>query len=155
MVDAARSANANAGDDPNPATAPTPNSQHIALENNASQVSDFAANDFPGDVASQAVEVATTLYFESNGVYNSVPYSASVNFNGENGSHHQYSATKVTENGLVDHDAEHSPEQLPDGPDAVQHLQLAERAGFGRRVPELAVRLAVGHHQGQGQLDRA
>jgi len=75
-------ANVNAGNDPNPATAPIPNSAHIALENNSSQVSDFAANDFPADLGSQATEVATTLYFESNGVYNSVPFSASANING-------------------------------------------------------------------------
>ena len=90
-------ANANAANDPNPATAPTPNAAHIALENNASNISDFAASDFPGDTASQAVEVATSLYFESNGVYNSVPYAASVNFT-YNGTTSQYSATKVTEN---------------------------------------------------------
>ena len=90
-------ANQNAANDPNPATAPTPNSAHIALENNASNVSDFAASDFPGDAASQATEVATSLYFESNGVYNSVPYAGSVSFT-YSGTNHQYSATKVTEN---------------------------------------------------------
>jgi hypothetical protein len=71
-------ANINAANNPSvPGSA-----KHIALENNASQVSDFAANDFPGDVPSQAVEVGTTLYFMSNGVYTSSTYSAAASVNG-------------------------------------------------------------------------
>ena len=70
--------NGNAANDPNPATAPTPNAIHVSLENNTSQTGDFAVSDFPGDVASQAVEVASTIYYASNGVLNTVPYSGSV-----------------------------------------------------------------------------
>jgi hypothetical protein len=40
----------------------------IAVENNASQVGDFASADFPNDPADQAVELATALYPESGGV---------------------------------------------------------------------------------------
>jgi hypothetical protein len=74
----ASNTNTNAAADPNSATAPSPNSPHVALENNASQIGDFAAKDFPGDLPDQAVEAATSLYYESNGVLNTVPYSASV-----------------------------------------------------------------------------
>jgi hypothetical protein len=74
--------NANAANDPNPATAPTPNSGHIALENNSDQIDEFALGDFPGtDFADQAIEAATTLYIESNGVFNTNPYAGSVTIN--------------------------------------------------------------------------
>jgi hypothetical protein len=85
--------NGNAANDPNPATAPTPNSPHVALENNTSQVGDFAASDFPGDLASQAVEVATTLYYASNGVLNTVPFSGSATIGTSS-----FTASKITEN---------------------------------------------------------
>ena len=74
--------NTNAANDPNPATAPTPNSPHVALENNASQAALFASGDFPGDVPDQAVEISTTLYYESNGVLNTSPYSGSISLGG-------------------------------------------------------------------------
>ena len=86
--------NGNAANDPNPATAPSPNSAHVSLENNTSQTGDYAAADFPGDTASQAVEVATTLYFASNGVLNTVPYSGSVTIGGST-----ITASKMTLNG--------------------------------------------------------
>lgn len=84
----------NQASDPNPATQGTVGTAaQVALENNASQVSDFAATNFPGDYASQAVEVATTLDFESNGVYQTDTYAASANINGQS-----FSSTKLTEN---------------------------------------------------------
>jgi hypothetical protein len=70
--------NLDAAADPNPATQTGTNAPHVALENNASQIGDFAAQDFPTDTASQAVEAATSLYFASNGVYNTVPYAGGV-----------------------------------------------------------------------------
>ena len=89
------SANTNAASDPNPATASGDNAgQHIVLENNASQLGAYAAADFPSDVASQAVEVATSLYYESNGIYTSNPHAGSVTINGT-----QSAATKLTLNG--------------------------------------------------------
>lgn len=45
----------------------------IAVENNASQIGDFAAADFANDPADQAVELATSLYAESYGVNLSNP----------------------------------------------------------------------------------
>jgi hypothetical protein len=46
----------NAASDPNPSTATGDNAgQHIALENNASQISDYAVADWPGDVPDQAI----------------------------------------------------------------------------------------------------
>ena len=51
---------------------------HLALENNAAQIDDFATTDFPGDLADQAVELATSLYYVANGIYASSPYQSSV-----------------------------------------------------------------------------
>lgn len=64
--------------DINGAQGPNPNTPQglsgnleIALENNAAQVGDFAnANWGPTDAADQAVDIATSLYFISFGVYN-------------------------------------------------------------------------------------
>ena len=92
----AANTNTNAATDPNPSTATGDNAgPHIVLENNASQIGDFDAADFPGDFASQAVELNTSLYYESNGVYSSVPYSAAAVVNGT-----AFAGTKLTENGL-------------------------------------------------------
>ncbi len=41
----------------------------IAVENNASQIGDLAAANWPNDPADQAVDIATSLYFISLGVY--------------------------------------------------------------------------------------
>jgi len=87
--------NTNAANDPNPATAPTPNSPHIALENNSALIDQIAAQDFPSpDYVDQAIEVATTLYIESNGVFNTDPYAAAATIHGQS-----FSGTKLTENG--------------------------------------------------------
>ena len=91
----ASNADANAAVDPNSATATGDNAgQHIALENNASQISDYAAADWPSDLGDQAVEVGSTLYYESNGVYASNPYAGSATIGST-----KFSATKITENG--------------------------------------------------------
>jgi hypothetical protein len=88
------SADTNAASDPNPSTATGDNAgQHIALENNASQISDYAQADWPSDPGDSAVEVASTLYYESNGVYTSNPYSASATIGTT-----QFSASKLSEN---------------------------------------------------------
>lgn len=64
----------NAASGPNPFTSDgVTGNQEISVENNASQIGDFAAADFPNDPADQAVELATSLYFESNGVNLSNP----------------------------------------------------------------------------------
>jgi hypothetical protein len=70
--------NTNAANDPNSGTAASGNPQHIALENNASQISLFAQSDFPSDNVDQAVEAATSLYIESNGVVNTNPHAGNV-----------------------------------------------------------------------------
>ncbi len=51
---------------------------HLALENNAAQIDDFATTDFPGDLADQAVELGTSLYYVANGVFQASPYQSSV-----------------------------------------------------------------------------
>jgi hypothetical protein len=50
----------------------------IALENNASQIGDFAAANWPNDPADQAVDIATSLYFEGLGYYTAIPNSGTV-----------------------------------------------------------------------------
>jgi hypothetical protein len=91
----ASNVDSNAASDPNPATATGDNAgQHIALENNASQIADYANADWPSDPGDAAVEVASTLYYESNGVYSSNPFAGSAVINGT-----QFAASKLTENG--------------------------------------------------------
>ncbi len=91
----ASNADKDAASDPNPATATGDNAgQHIALENNTSQIADYAVADWPSDPGDQAVEVASTLYYESNGVYTSNPFANSAVISGT-----KFSATKITENG--------------------------------------------------------
>ena len=92
----ASNTNTNAASGPNPTTATGDNAgQHIALENNSSQITDYAAADWPGDFAAQAVEAASTLYFISNGIYSTNTYSAGGQINGT-----VYSTTKISVNGL-------------------------------------------------------
>jgi hypothetical protein len=66
--------NPNAASGPNPFTSDgyTGNLE-IALENNASQIGDFAAANWPNDPADQAVDIATSLYYEGLGYYNTIP----------------------------------------------------------------------------------
>jgi len=89
--------NVNAASDPNTATATGNNAgPHIALQNNSDQLDEFAATDFPSpDYVDQAIEVATTLYIESNGVANTNPYAAASTIDGTS-----YSANKVRRTGF-------------------------------------------------------
>jgi hypothetical protein len=87
--------NTNAATDPNPVTATGGNAgKHIALENNSDQVNQFAVGDFPGDLAAQAIEAATTLYIESDGVYNTDTFAGATTINGVS-----FSGVKVPLNG--------------------------------------------------------
>ena len=88
--------NLNAASDPNPVTKTGNNSTpHIALQNNSDQIDEFAGADFPSpDYVDQAIEAATTLYVESNGVFNTDPYAAAVTIDGT-----MYSGNKLSENG--------------------------------------------------------
>jgi hypothetical protein len=93
----ATSMNTNDASDPNPVTATGDNSTpHVALENNSDQLDEYAIGDFPSpDFADQAIEVATSLYIESNGVINTNPYAGAATIDGTS-----YSASKVEENGV-------------------------------------------------------
>jgi hypothetical protein len=65
--------NAASGADPTQAQGPTGNLE-IALENDASQIGDFANADWGAtDPADQAVDIATSLYYMGNGAYNTNP----------------------------------------------------------------------------------
>jgi hypothetical protein len=88
--------NTNDASDPNPVTATGTNATpHIALQNNSDQVDEFAIGDFPSpDYVDQAIEAATTLLVESNGVVNTNPYAGAVTIDGTS-----FSGTKVEENG--------------------------------------------------------
>ena len=75
--------------------------QHIALQNNAEQLGQFARADFPSSdgtqTADQAAEIATSLYYMSNGVYNSdVHAREGVLSNGT-----QYAGNKLLANDIV------------------------------------------------------
>jgi hypothetical protein len=87
-----------AGTDPNPVTdTGTNTSQHIALENNSDQLDQFAIGDFPSpDYVDQAIEVSTSLYIESNGVFNTNPYAAASTIDGTS-----YSGNKLKEDGVA------------------------------------------------------
>jgi hypothetical protein len=89
--------NPNDASDPNPATDSGDNaSPHVALENDSDQLDQYAIGDWPSpDYVDQAIEVSTTLYFESNGVFNTNPYAAAATINGTS-----YSGNKVLENGF-------------------------------------------------------
>jgi hypothetical protein len=87
----------NAASDPNSVTATGDNAgQHIALENNSDQITQFAVTDFPGDSVSQAIEAATSLYIESDGVDNTNPFAAASTIAGV-----AYSGLKVPLNGKL------------------------------------------------------
>jgi hypothetical protein len=89
--------NAHSPGDPNPSTAPSPNSAHIALQNNSDQIDQFAQSDFPNpDYVDQAIEASTTIYIESNGVFNTSPYAGAVTINGNSSS-----GSKLSENGGI------------------------------------------------------
>jgi len=89
--------NAHAPGDPNPTTAPSPNSAHIALQNSSDQIDQFAQSDFPSpDYVDQAIEASTTIYIESNGVFNTNPYAGEVTIDGS-----LYSGSKLTLNGGI------------------------------------------------------
>jgi hypothetical protein len=97
---------ANAAGDPNTATGGGPTSgtnTHTALENNAAQVLQFAESDFPADPVDQSIEAATTLYYESNGVYNTDPYAGEADIWSTgtvgSGTSTTYTLSKVSENG--------------------------------------------------------
>jgi hypothetical protein len=94
----ASSMNPNAANDPNPNTATGANAgAHIAPENDSNQIGQYAVGDFPSpDYVDQAIEAATTLYVESNGVVNTSPYAGAVTIDGSS-----FSGTKVEENGVA------------------------------------------------------
>lgn len=87
--------NENAANDPNSATAIAGNPQHVALENNAHQIQLFSQADFPASLADQAIEEATTLYFMSNGVYNTNSYVGQTTIGGSN-----FAANLIGENSM-------------------------------------------------------
>ncbi len=84
---------------PNPSN--TAENENSVLENNDAQLGDFAATDFPGSDPTQAADqsalVATSLYFISNGVYNSNIHARLVTLS--NGT--QIAANKMLENEVV------------------------------------------------------
>ena len=125
----------NAASDPNPATDTGTNSTpHVALENNSDQLDQFANGDFPSpDFVDQAIEVATSLYIESNGVYNTNPYAAASTINGTSFAGRRFRRT------VCRRQRDPAGEHLPDGTDSVQHLQREHRSGIDRWFPELGL----------------
>jgi ABC-type phosphate transport system substrate-binding protein len=72
--------NLNAASGPNPLLndGNSASNHEIALENNASAIGDFAAANWTNDPADQAVDIATSLYFQSYGYYNAIPNSGTI-----------------------------------------------------------------------------
>ena len=108
----ANSANSNILSDGNAASGPNPlvsngvtGNNEIALENNASQIGDFAASDFPNDPADEAVEIATSLYFMSYGVWFTNDYANTATLEPGTGTvpagvPTAYTANTLSENGV-------------------------------------------------------
>jgi hypothetical protein len=72
--------NINAASGPNPFTSDGYSGNlEIALENNASQIGDFAAANWANDPADQAVDIATSLYYEGLGYYDTIPNASTAN----------------------------------------------------------------------------
>ena len=85
----------NAANDPLASTAPAGDPAHIALENNAHQLELFSKGDFgASDTVDQAIEEATSLYFMSNGVYQTNPYVGETTIGTTS-----YAANLIAENG--------------------------------------------------------
>jgi hypothetical protein len=102
----ASNTNTNAG--PPTGTPNNPGGAHseIALENNASQIGTFARS-FYSDAADQAAFIASSLYYESNGVYNSNVHAGVVQINSSGGqpgasggTTTTYPGSKIEENGI-------------------------------------------------------
>ncbi len=64
-------------------------------ENNAHQIELFSTGDFPTSTADQAIEEATTLYFMSNGVYNTNAYVGATTIGATN-----FAANIIAENSV-------------------------------------------------------
>ena len=134
--------------DPNTATDTGDNgTPHTALENNASQIGDFDAADFPisgptdtNDAANQAIELATTLYFESNGVFNTNPHAAvsAITFNGTTTA---FSASQVQENGETPTTQNLLNNIYPTARTLFNIYQTTSVQGLDGRVPQLDLRL--------------
>lgn len=76
---------------------------HTALENNAANIGDFVLSDFPGDAVDQAAELASSLYYMSEGVLlsNSFARTATIHTGGvASGASNVYSVNKMKENGI-------------------------------------------------------
>jgi hypothetical protein len=88
-----------------------PDASHVALENNANQMSDFITADFPTDPAGQAAELASSLYYMSQGVFQSNVHARSPQIcsNGHTiltcassgGTLKTFQAQKMNENGVA------------------------------------------------------
>jgi hypothetical protein len=87
--------NQNAANDPNSATASVGNPFHVALENNVHQLELYSQADFPSSTTDQAIEEATSLYFMSNGVYQTNAFVGRTTIGGTD-----FASNLVAENGL-------------------------------------------------------
>ncbi len=126
--------NTNAASDPNSATDTGDNATpHIALENNSDQLDQFARGDFPNpDYVDQAIEVATSLYIESNGVYNTNPYAAASTIDGTS-----YTSVKLSENGTGAGTASELNNSYPTARTLFNIYTGQHRAGIDRWILEL------------------
>jgi hypothetical protein len=100
----------NAAGDPNPNTINLSDNSTPPdiLENNASNIQLYNADYWPGDYADQALDDATTITYESNGVFNTNPHAEQVTVDGTN-----YSGVKVEEDSKTAGTSTEFPNQYP------------------------------------------
>ena len=140
--------NLNAAVDPNPATAPSPNSPHISLENNGSQVGTSPP------VTSRGTSPARPSRWRPRSTTSRTVSTAATRTPGGDHQHHHLRRHQAGDEQPVRHAGERAVQHAADRPDPVEHLQPANGQGFDSRLPELDLRLPVRHPEGNGPTHR-
>ena len=126
----------------------------IALENNASQIGDFAAANWPNDPADQAVDIATSLYFEGYGYYNTIPNAGTVPIEPGTGTiptgvPGAYVVSLTNENGIVPSIANERSNNYPTARTLFNIWNTGQDPGVRGRVPQLDLRHQPGRSGGR------
>ena len=112
---------------------------HIALENNAANIGDFLLTDFPNDAPDQAAELASSLYFMSEGVLlsNSFARTVTVYSNGNTLGHRQRVLGEQDEGERHRRLQPHRRQRHPDHvPGSLQHVREPGRRRYSRVPPQ-------------------
>ena len=140
------SVNAASGPDPlanqGPAGASFSANPEISLENDGSQIGDFANANWPNDSADEATDIATSLYSMSYGAFNTNTYATVASIESGTipaGDPSSFSLKYMTVNGQSTQHRDRAEQQVPAVSDAVQHLPDEHGAGLDGWLPQLAV----------------